>query len=361
MSDLQLALIALGIALVAAVIAYNKWQESRFQRRAEAGLQPSQSDVLLRSTAEVEPRPVNRVEPVLGADEAPGEAPPEVSSRAPDEAVPAHFKPGELSEAIDFIVGFQAPEGIAGRTFIEAVLEPYGALPRAVHVEGRGQAGWEQLDRDNTYPRIRAGLQVVDRRGAVTSGELEAFAGASEKVAADLGLLVEVDGREEALATAHRLDKVCEQVDIQIVFHVISREGMLPGTRIRALAEAAGLGLEADGRFRLRDEQGLEVFSAKNEEATAFSLEGMKSLSSAAVSLELDIPRASGGPAALARFRRFAEQFAAGSNGVLVDDNRAPLSSAGLDAIAQQLKPVYEVMERAGVPAGSSLALRLFS
>ena len=59
MSDLQLALIALGAALVAAVAGYNVLQERRARRRAEAAFRGAHPDALLD--------PVEaRLEPVLG-------------------------------------------------------------------------------------------------------------------------------------------------------------------------------------------------------------------------------------------------------------------------------------------------------
>src|SRR5256885_930263 len=133
MSDLQLALIVIGVLLIAAVFAYNKWQEARYRRQADAALSPSQTDVLLHSTAEP-------------------------------------------------------------RAFAAAVAEAAGAAGMTAHP---GSA-------------------------------------------------------EQALAAASRLDALCEQVDIQIVVHVVSRESPFAGTKVRALAEAAGMVLEDDGRFRKR-------------------------------------------------------------------------------------------------------------
>jgi FtsZ-interacting cell division protein ZipA len=111
----------------------------------------------------------------------------------------------------------------------------------------------------------------------------------------------------------------------------------------------------------MRDAQQREIFRLCNDEAMPFSAEAMRTLSTAGVTLELDIPRAPGDAGALACLRSFAEQFAAGLGGALVDDNRAPLSAAGFDAIAAQLEPVYEAMRAQGIPAGSPIALRLFS
>jgi hypothetical protein len=47
--------------------------------------------------------------------------------------------------------------------------------------------------------------------------------------------------------------------------------------------------------------------------------------------------------------------------GLLVDDNLRPLTDTGIERIRQQLTQIYGRMESKGVPAGSDLALRLFS
>jgi FtsZ-interacting cell division protein ZipA len=348
MSDLQLALIVIGVALVAAVFAFNKWQEARFRRQAEAGLKSRHPDVLLRPPAGA---PAARVEPTFCDDTA---------SRPGREATPEHA-PGSISEAIDYVVMLESPEPVAGRALEDAALALLGQFRKPVKLEGYGPAGWETLDRAGRYQRTRIGMQLVDRRGSTDEQDLAAFGAAVEEAAAAAGAHATPASAEEALRTAARLDRLCDQVDIQIALHVVSRSDAFAGTRIRALAEAAGLALEDDGRFRRRDAEGHEVFSLGNGEAAQFSAESMKTLSTGAVLLELDVPRAAGGLQALAAFRGFAEQFAAGLGGLLVDDNRASLDGAAFDAITAQLLPVYDALRDQGIPAGSPLALRLFS
>src|SRR4051812_3478275 len=104
MSDLQLALIVIGAVLVAAVYAYNKWQEARYRRQADAGLSPSQTDVLFRSTADPRPAGSPRVEPTLAVDAAPPDL--TVPQQRGDSQQPSK---GELFEQLDLIVDIQAP------------------------------------------------------------------------------------------------------------------------------------------------------------------------------------------------------------------------------------------------------------
>ena len=56
-----------------------------------------------------------------------------------------------------------------------------------------------------------------------------------------------------------------------------------------------------------------------------------------------------------------ASRFAQTLGGQVVDDNRVALGPQAVAAIRAQLEPVYGTMAAQGIPAGSTLALRLFS
>ena len=351
MSELQLGLLAVGIGIVAAVFGYNKWQEARYRREAEANIARPGEDVLLHSPVPA----AGRREPTLEADEPtlPDIVPPGEMTAAP----PA---PAVLSQAIDFIVEMEADPPMRGAALLAAATAQSGRPAKSVHWEGDSGSGWEALRPDGWYGRVRAGMQLVDRKGPVSEQDLEAFEAGVTQAASTVRARVAPPELGAALRAAASLDRFCGEVDIQIAVHVIPAEQPFQGTNVRALAEAAGLSLERDGRFRLRDEQGRALFSLANEAAAApFSAADMRTLQTTALLVELDVPRAPG--AAFARFRDFALHAASALGGSLVDDNRSVLKAASFEAIAAQLQPVYESMQAQGLAAGSPLALRLFS
>src|SRR5258706_4337580 len=49
MSELQVGLLGVGAVVVAAVFLYNKWQERRYGRQAEAGFSSRHEDVVIRA------------------------------------------------------------------------------------------------------------------------------------------------------------------------------------------------------------------------------------------------------------------------------------------------------------------------
>jgi FtsZ-interacting cell division protein ZipA len=75
----------------------------------------------------------------------------------------------------------------------------------------------------------------------------------------------------------------------------------------------------------------------------------------------MDVPRVSGGARVFERMIELARHLAHALDGVVVDDNRAELTDAGLKVIRQHLKSVHAAMEAQGIPAGGPLAARLFS
>jgi hypothetical protein len=352
MGELHLGLLGIGVLVIAGVFFYNKWQERRYQREAEAAFASRHEDVLMRSgatdAAAAEWRAPDRVEPMLGSGGA-----------APDSAdTPRQV----LSESVDFIVPLETADDVSGEAMLDAAGAALDRCPRSVHVEGFDEklASWELIDPDRGYSKMRAGLQLVDRRGAADSEEVAMFAEAIEAAAASLGVLATVPDSGPALDRAKELDRFCGEVDIRIAVHLVNDKTPFPGTRVGALARAAGFELdEPEGKFRCRDQAGRFVCTLANFEPIPFKVDSLETLSTHAVTLEIDVPRAPRG--AFALFRESAERLAKQLGARIVDDNREPVGAGAFDAIAAQIQAVHRSMEARGIAPGGALALRLFS
>jgi len=99
----------------------------------------------------------------------------------------------------------------------------------------------------------------------VTDGELVRFFDGVQEVATQTSAALELPSRDELVVRAAALDQFCAGVDIQFVLHVVEASGgVFAGTKLRGVAEAAGLVLEGDGVFRARDEGGGEMFTVAN-------------------------------------------------------------------------------------------------
>lgn len=351
MSELQLGLLGIGVLVVLGVLAYNKLQEARLKRQAEEAFGSKHDDVLLggRSGHLASQRPAGsteRIEPTLSA-----------ATAEPAEAS------GMLDPRIDFIATLETDKAVAGEAISTAIVDSLANPAKAVSWEcyNRQTTNWEPLAAAGEYDVLRVGLQLADRKGAANQQDLTEFSAMVQAMADTVGARCTLGAPAAALQRAQQLDALCADVDVQIGLNLISRGGAVPGTRIRALAEAHGLVLERDGRFHRRDETGFELYTLCNMEPEAFSAEGMKELATRGLTLLFDVARVPGGLVAFDRFVEFTRTLAEALSAGIVDDNRQPLDDAGLGKIRAQLQALYASMEQQGIPAGSPLALRLFS
>jgi hypothetical protein len=351
MSELQLGLVGIGAAVVVGVFLYNKWQELRYRREAEGSFKSRHEDVLMQAERGTETRSVagrsERVEPVLESS-ASGSYETEISA------------PG-LSEALDFLAEVESAEEIAGEAVIEAVARVFAGRSDRVRWEGFDDAGssWAALDADASYSILRAGLQLVDRRGAANAEELAEFGTMVEDVAVALGALAAVPDTVHALARAADLDRFCSDVDIRIAVHILTEGSLVSGAKLFAVAEAAGFVLDDDGLFRRHDAEGRTECTMGTYEGAPFDNGNVEGIVTRGVTLELDVPRSL--PGAFDVFRDVAEHIAGALSGLIVDDNLRSLGAEEFSAIEAQIESVFRSMEARGIKVGGPLALRLFS
>jgi ZipA, C-terminal FtsZ-binding domain len=331
MSELQIGLLVIGGLVVVGVLAYNRIQERGAKRAAERAFRSDHADALLDAPAPVreaaEPaRPAHR--PLAGAH--------------------ASMPAAEPDAAVDYIVEFSSSQPGAQAS----VNEQWPAIERrharrAVIAAGPDGGSW------------RAGLQLVSRDGAIGEADLIEFRSAVETLAASIGATVSAPEMRAAVDAARALDDFCADADIQVVVHV--QGGPFPGTKVRAAAEAGGLALENDGRFALRNDDQLLIYTLGARDGTAFSAASMKDAAPAALSLSLDVARVPDTRRSFESMARLAHQLAAVLEGSIVDDNGNVLDDLAVAAIAQQLDTVRARLETQGIAPGSPTALRLFS
>jgi len=235
---------------------------------------------------------------------------------------------------------------------------------KPVHWEGfdRSRSAWRPIVADGRYEGVRAGLQLTNRGGPVTDEDLIAFCAALQEFALAVAARPDFPDGAAAAERAQELDHFCTEVDVQIGLSIIGSEAhTFSGSKVRALAESAGLTLGRDGRFHRQAEDGTELFSLANLEPMPFHLETIKTLQTRGVTVLFDVPRVLAAQSSFRRFIDFAHHLEHALGGVLVDDNHKPIGQAALEAITQQLDRIHRTMAARGIPAGGALALRLFS
>jgi hypothetical protein len=363
MSDLQLGLVVLGLLVIAGVYAANWLQERRFRRRLEQAFDGERGDVLHEVPA---PPLTPRVEPQLAGAAAPAAERAEAAAPRIDAFVAAPGTPlGELDSLIDYVAQIDGSKPVPEHALDELIAR-LAACGRPYRIAGFSpQSGqWDDLTRTGKglHTKLRVALQLVNRSGSVTPAQLSMFCDAVGHCARQSAAVASCPETQGAIDAARELDAFCAQVDVAIGANIVAGEGQaFQGAAIRALAEGAGFRLEPDGIFRLRDDQRRTLLTLDNHEPAPFLPEQIKGLSTRGVTLMLDVPRVPGGIGVLDRMFEIGAHLAQALGGNLVDDNRVPLTAAGIARIRQQVAAIHAGMEARGVNAGGARALRLFS
>jgi FtsZ-interacting cell division protein ZipA len=356
MSDLQFSLLVIGALTVAGVYLFNGWQERQFRRRSEQAFAREHEDVLLEGALARDAKPELRVEPRIPVEPVTRPAAARPAVGAPASAV--------ADPIIDYVVEVSLPSAADGMDLHEELLALSAGWGKPVLVAGydAGSDEWHAAGSGIQYSRLRFALQMSNRAGCIEQDRLTAFRDAVVKWAERSEGEATYMDVAEAHAMAVELDRFCADVDIAIGINVVTRDGNpFSGTKIRALAESAGLKLEPDGVFLACGERGDARFTLDNHEPMPFVPEQMKTLFTKGITFLLDVPRVDAAVHAFDTMIETARNFAAALDGTLVDDNRNPLSDGAIETIRHRLQVILAKMDAAQIAAGGERARRLFS
>ncbi len=310
-----------------------------------------------------------QAEPVAAAADAPEPvvAPAaKVEPAAVKEEIAVPDVPVELLDPrIEYIVAMEMIEAVPVRQILASQRETLLKVNKPVHWIGFNETTreWVPLrgEEELSVRRLRIGLQLVNRLGPLASADLVGFTAAMQALADDLTAVADMPA-EPVLDQAAAIDRFCADVDLEIGLNLVSRGIAFPGTKIRALAEAAGMVLGVGGMFTRYDDDGQPQFSLQNYENTPLTADGLRNLSTHGLTFLLDVPCVDHGERVFQQMTELAKRFADTLQGALVDDNRQPLGEAQLEHIRREFigKP-QAVMRQYGIAAGSAQSRRLFS
>jgi FtsZ-interacting cell division protein ZipA len=362
MSDLQLALLAGGGVFVLAVIAFNLWQERRARGKAEKAFGERPPDTLFDGPK----GPIERKEPTIGAIPAAAAAPaavdmaPVLSRPEPEEFEASAGAGAEISSRIDSVAVILADDPIM-REQLAPLADALATHRTPVHVEGIVDEQWHAVDSSprQSWRELRVGLQLASRAGPVAEDEIERFNQAIAEFAASVGAVSQRESPAAAAQRARDLDAFCANADIEVAVNVIGQFGAtFPVSRVKSLALEHGLSETASGELVSFAADGTREFVIRRFDDTAHKASPSYF---SGITFALDVPQVPDPAAALSDMVQVAASFVANLAGQLVDDNRRPLSDAGLASIVRSVEKVALDMDAHGVPAGSSLARRLFA
>ncbi len=398
-SPLQLALIAAGVLLVAAVILYNWWTLRQARRRiapARATTAPAAATSAATSG--------QRVEPTLRVNEALEGVHQEVSTAGRPPVAPTGpdrfdlpqdiIEHEDRSPASDVapaatVAAPAGPRGAAADAAalrkpdpeIECVvtLQPaqplgVGAMAAGLHARvgkrlrwfGRNtpNGNWQALTADarGEFVEFAACLLLADRNGAASRAQLDSFVRIMSDLAPHLPAAMSVPDVGAEAERAEALDRLCADVDVQVGLTILSAApGGVSGTKLRGVAEAAGFQLAPGGRFEwVSEDTGAVVCALQNLRNEPFNADTLRTLATQGVVLVLDVPRVADPPRAFDQMKLAAKRLAATLGAEIVDDNRRPLDDSALAAIRSQVDAALAALRESGIEPGSPRALALF-
>ena len=351
MSELSVALAALGAFVLAGVVVHGAWQARQAgPKRAVEPLEPVMSP---------QDDAAEEVAPVPAALDAPEEPP------APAAEPPARKRTPRLDALIDALapIGVEAP--IAGETLIAHLPTTRRAGSKPFWIEGLNVATgeWEPPVAGAQYRELQAGVQLANRLGALNEIEYSEFVQKVQAFAESIGGLVDFPDMIDVAARARELDQFASQHDAQLA------------VQLRAVGAAWSVGYVEQHAARLGFVAGSipgRVVLPGTEEgappvlAVAFdpqaALADDPNLSSIRkFTLAFDVPQTPADEEPFERWRRIAHQLADAMEGAVVDDRGHPLGDAGFDAIGRDLKKLYRALDARDLAAGSAAARRVFS
>jgi len=229
---------------------------------------------------------------------------------------------------------------------------------------------WSDLDKDvetTQYSDLMLAIQLVDQQGPVSESELNVFSQIGLKLADALNrpskLLTNFD---VALEKAVSLQDFYNQCDVIASVHILP-DGEKPfhASRIKEVAEDLGMVFGPMNIFHMKNDSALgcrHMFSlAGLFEPGEFDVDNWESAEIKGLTLFMQIPLVHAPATTFARMAEVAEDLCMHLGGVLLDQEKTPLSSQGLSIIQSQIETMAHDMQNYGVRPGSETALRLFN
>ncbi|MFM2396034.1 MAG: hypothetical protein RLZZ434_616 [Pseudomonadota bacterium] len=420
MSDLQIALIAIGALIILAVLILNWWQERRFHRQAQSQFADLKNDALLPESSSQTPPDDEahddglisekddtqsgledgvydiadaqdadnftiNVAVKIDAEDAPAfdaltvtadseepqpsQAIEDLAPSAPAEPKVSAGLPSMLLSKIDTTALLYLAKESTMRTLKESSRALFDGLdkPFFIHALDKNQT-WQVLDDDDTQTyqpvlRVACSLQLADRGGAVTRSTLSRFQLAVTELALKINADLEWQDIESIQLQANELDEFCIAVDKTVGFHLSHGEnGAFSAAKLTALAEAQGLAANDAGCLQAFNPQSAKpsfiIFNTENQ-LTAFNAASDALIKS--VIFQLDIPRVDECTLAFKQMVKVAKSLAVDLNANLLDANNRILNDQQIEQIFQQVDSIQDAMRLRGIEPGSEAALRLFS
>lgn len=368
MSTFQLGLLAMGLAVIVGVWAYNSWLTRRNAPRRSAppagtghsGDNPADWAALPAADGA---NPGERLEPVL-ADPLD----PVVSNPAASVATAAPAQPDRrwlMDPLIDCMVPLSLEHVVSGEAVLAATPRSrrVGTKPFAAEGLDAATGEWEAPRPGQRYTALQAGVQLANRAGPLNEIEFSEFVRTVQAFADTLGAGLDLPDMMDEVARARELDQFASAHDAQLTFNVRAmRASWSPGYLAQHAANQGFVAGALPGRMVLPGgEPGQAPVLVLRFETQAALADDPEQAALRTFDLTLDVAHVPRSEQPFVRLRTCALALAEAMDGRVTDGAGNALGQDTMDAIGADLEGLYDALEARDLAAGSHLARRLFS
>lgn len=342
MNDLQMTLLIVGGGGIAAMIAYNWWQDYRLRKQASERFGSTDSDPLLSGSP-------GRFEPGFGETEANSPASADLPETFDNEVQTSP----EKSIFCEFVLRFDTPhdantwkplmdslEQVNRKKVIYSVANSSSEDDALVWFKAMPFAGEANV--------LKVNVQLANRKGPLTSIEFSEVLAKLRHFADDHGADIEFPEMKEVVAKAETLDKAAAALDTLLGLHC-----MLPDT----VDEATAIDMLAAAGWVSKGHQ----WVLNREDGCIATMVIHKAPSKRLLSFSIDVPNSKDPVQALGDIVTICHAMNEQYMAPLMDDSGTVLSTAAIQGIYEQLIERVRNLEDSGFKPGSTAAQTLFS
>ncbi len=276
--------------------------------------------------------------------------------------------PQRLDALIDAIAALSLEAPVSAELALQAMpgTRRIGSKPLLIEGLDADSGTWEPLSLGHRYGELQAGVQLVNRSGALNEIEYSDFVQKVQAYADAVGANADLPDMLEVVARARELDAQTNPLDA--VLSVVLRANTVAWSVAYVQQIAARHGFVkggVPGRLVLPSaEEGappLLVLSVDAQAALAALGEDPQASAVRSCTLTLDVPQSPAGAEAFPAWHRSATQLAKDLDATAVDDHGQPITLHAYASIGEELQRLYARLDALDLAAGSPAARRLFS
>jgi hypothetical protein len=280
--------------------------------------------------------------------------------------------PLALDTVLDMVVPIALSEPLPGARVLAALPKTARIGSKRYAIEGKNQhtSAWEFPVRDQQYVALRAGMQRANRTGPMNAVEFSDFTLKTQAFVQTLQITpdsvhMEFPPMQKALQYARALDQFAQSHDAYLAVLVRAPRGQ-SWTVAQLQRQAHQLGFVPGawpGRMVWTGELGNHPWLVLQFDShLAFEEEAERQAARLSVfEIGLSASQVPRQAKALERLHDSAHALAQVLGGRLSDEQGRDITPQHWPTIAAQLEHLYKELDEAGMPAGSPLALRLFT